>query len=334
MSCYHPLLLEHRRSNVTGELLYQPSGKPAYRVISHSDLSYDQLLNDDHCKLVPCGKCVGCRLDYSRTWADRLMLELQYHDVAWFVTLTYNDNNAPVSGLFDDETGEWIGGLTLDKRDCQLFMKRLRFAFSDDRIRFYLAGEYGPSTFRPHYHAIIFGLHLDDLQPFSCSTLGYQYYLSPVLSRIWSKGYVLVGAVSWDTCAYTARYVTKKYSGDLADQAYGQFGLVPPFSLMSRKPGIGRQYYDDHPDICRTGKAYISTEDGSRTIRSPTYFNRLFAVDFPEEAEQNRLIRERMARHQVRAISQRTDLATYSEYLSVCEEHKQRVIKSLKREVF
>lgn len=333
MSCYHPLVLR-RLATHDGLPAFTPDGKPAFKMISASEVTFDDATDSLRYKLVPCGHCIGCRLDYSRTWADRLMLELQYHDVAWFVTLTYNDDNAPVSGVFDDDTGEWIGGLTLDKRDCQLFLKRLRKHFSDDRIRFYLAGEYGPSTFRPHYHAIIFGLHLDDLQPFSRSTLGYQYFLSPVLSRIWSKGFVLVGAVSWDTCAYTARYVTKKYSGDLADQAYGQFGLVPPFSLMSRKPGIGRQYYDDHPDICRTGKAYISTEDGSRTIRSPTYFNRLFAVDFPEEAEQNRLIRERMARHQVRAVSQRTDLATYSEYLSVCEDYKQKVIKSLKREVF
>lgn len=331
MPCYHPLLLEHRRSNVTGELLYQPSGKPAYRVISHSDLRYDQLLNDDSCKLVPCGKCIGCRLDYSRTWADRLMLELQYHDAAWFVTLTYDGDHAPISRVCDDETGEWTGGLTLCKRDCQLFLKRLRKRLPDDSIRFYLAGEYGPTTFRPHYHAIIFGLHLTDLQPFSRSSLGYQYYLSPTVSSVWGLGYVLVGAVSWETCAYTARYVTKKLDGTEAELAYEQFGLQPPFSLMSRKPGIARRYYEDHPDICRDGKVYLSTEDGSRTIRAPGYFQRLFAVDFPDEAEQLRAVRESVSREAIRSISQRTDYPVYSDYLAVKEANKQRVIKSLKR---
>lgn len=29
---------------------------------------------------IPCGKCVGCRLKYSRDWADRCVLEAKQHE--------------------------------------------------------------------------------------------------------------------------------------------------------------------------------------------------------------------------------------------------------------
>ena len=135
---------------------------------------------------VPCGKCIGCRLEYSRQWANRCMLELQYHDSSYFVTLTYNEEHVPRSYYGNPETGEALPSLTLCKRDFQLFMKRLRKRFSDDTIRFFMCGEYGPTTFRPHYHAILFGLHLDDLVPFSRSEQGFQYYTSESLQACWS----------------------------------------------------------------------------------------------------------------------------------------------------
>ena len=75
--------------------------------------------------------------------------------------------------------------MSLRKRDFQLFMKRLRKKYSDDRIRFYACGEYGSETFRPHYHAILFGLHLDDLELYK-SKDSYKYFTSPGLQRVWS----------------------------------------------------------------------------------------------------------------------------------------------------
>ena len=138
---------------------------------------------------IPCGYCDGCRIDRSREWANRCMLELQYHDSAYFITLTYNDDHVPVSYYADPETGEAQESLTLCKRDWQLFMKRLRKAFPDDQIRFYACGEYGSQTFRPHYHAIVFGLHLHDLVPVQDvqrGELGYQYFSSESLQRCWS----------------------------------------------------------------------------------------------------------------------------------------------------
>lgn len=244
MACFYPMVAHHEPGD------YTVRGKKAYKIMRFGNP--DRLGPNDI--LVPCGKCVGCRLEYSRQWANRCMLELQYHDSAYFVTLTYDDYHVPRSYYADPETGEAQASLTLDKRDWQLFMKRLRKAHPDDKIRFFMCGEYGPNTFRPHYHAIIFGLHLDDLVPWSRSDQGYQYYRSESLERAWSVkttfdgidgetcatplapiGYALVGEVTWETCAYTARYIMKKLNGPEA-QFYSDFNLQPPFVLMSRKP--------------------------------------------------------------------------------------------------
>ena len=148
-----------------------------YHIVPASDSRVNDPYWKDQLIQIPCGKCIGCRLEYSRQWANRCMLELQYHDSAYFVTLTYNEEHVPRTGLH--------GEMSLRKRDFQLFMKRLRKKYSDDRIRFYAAGEYGTTTQRPHYHAILFGLHLDDLQVYK-SKDSYKYFTSPGLQRVWS----------------------------------------------------------------------------------------------------------------------------------------------------
>ena len=61
---------------------------------------------------VPCGQCAGRRLDQSKQWALRCVHEAQVHDENCFITLTYNNENLPKDG-------------SLNKRDFQLFMKRL-----------------------------------------------------------------------------------------------------------------------------------------------------------------------------------------------------------------
>ena len=104
------------------------------------------------------------------------MLELQYHDSAYFVTLTYDDFHIPKAYYPDPETGEVHTSYTLCKRDFQLWMKRLRKKFSDDKIRFFACGEYGGQTKRPHYHAIVFGLHLNDLVKYKTVKEGDSYY--------------------------------------------------------------------------------------------------------------------------------------------------------------
>lgn len=351
MSCYHPIWATPDINPRTNKPYLTKNGKIKYRILGADyEPGRDRLLESDLISF-PCGKCTGCRLDYSRQWADRLMLELQYHDSAYFVTLTYNDEHVPRRVYkVDDDTGEAYESLTLDKRDVQLFMKRLRKAFPDDKIRFFLAGEYGPKTFRPHYHAIIFGLHLNDLVPMrKDSRTGFTYYSSPSLERVWSQlvdrkiekgsiispytyssmGYVTVCNVTWETCAYTARYVTKKLTGPLA-KVYTDFDMTPPFSLMSRKPGIARQYYEDHPEFVDQKNIHIPTQSGGRSIRPPKYFEKLLEEDRPELAEQRAEIRAACTRA---AIASKLEQSTksYTEILQDAEDIKIKRTKSLIR---
>ena len=97
---------------------------------------------------LPCGQCIGCRLERSRQWAIRCMHEKSLYSLSSFLTLTYDDDHLPPNG-------------TLVKRDFQLFMKRLRWEMGDG-IRFFACGEYGDGNLRPHYHALLFNVDFPD----------------------------------------------------------------------------------------------------------------------------------------------------------------------------
>lgn len=222
--------------------------------------------------MIPCGGCVECRLAKASQWANRMMLELDHSKTAIFATLTYDPDHIHVS-MFDDNDEPIY---TLDKRDCQLFLKRLRRRFEPREIRFYLAGEYGDKTARPHYHAIIFGLSLQDfpdLISYSKNEYGQMVYISPYFASIWRHGNCLLANVSWQTCAYVARYTMKKLTGELAE-FYALRQQLPPFALMSRDPGIGGYYVKEHPDAPAKSYLYVRDDFGvsPRTkIRPPKY---------------------------------------------------------------
>lgn len=231
--------------------------------------TFDNLVTDGKMrKLVPCGKCLGCQLDYSHEWADRMVLELVDNDYkAIFVTLTYD--NAHVKYIPS-------GDMTLSVDDVQLFFKRLRKAFSGRRIRYYLAGEYGPKTFRPHYHAIIYGLSLsdfDDLRQVGCNELKQPYFSSLRFANIWKNGFVSLCDVTYRTCAYVARYCTKKqYTRDYDLLDWRQH---PEFNVSSRLPGIGMLKIDERIKRLReTGETVINV-DGKDGIHQ-VYFPRSF----------------------------------------------------------
>lgn len=334
MACYHPLsaiiLPDQKTIN----------GKQALKIVPDMYFTDWKLRNGkdfpvDKIMKLPCGQCVGCRIQYSREWANRCMMELQYHDSAYFVTLTYDDFHVPRSYYPDPATGEAMTSLTLSKRDFQLFMKRLRKRFSDDHIRFFMSGEYGSNTFRPHYHAIIFGLHLDDLELYKKSPQGFSYFTSPSLSACWSDldgnpiGYAVVSEVTWETCAYTARYVMKKLNGKEAE-FYTNFNITPEFTLMSRKPGIARQFYDDHPDIYRKEYINVSTEKGGIKFKPPRYFDKIFDLEHPEEMQAIKDIRQKLAIEAQKAKLQRTTLFP-EELLAVEERSFESKIKTLRR---
>lgn len=279
---------------------------------------------------IPCGKCPDCLLGRSREWANRCALELQYHDSSAFVTLTYNDEKLPKSEIID-ANGEIIEHATLVKKHMAEFMKALRQEYakiSDNKLRFFGCGEYGSKTMRPHYHIIIFGLKFpkDDLTLYKKNFRGDALYNSAMLSKVWDKGHVVVGEVTWESCAYTARYILKKKFGKDAD-LYTDLGIQPEFINMSRKPGIARQYYEDHPELFDSNTISITTGKGGRDIHPPKYFERLYEADFPDEA----IVRKEKRRVSAEENKELVLMKTSLNYLDYLEQKEYNIVNRLKK---
>lgn len=282
MACFHPL-----KAFPCGKTEKRPYRIAPYNVIGinqRGEYEYTESAKVDPevCSIyveIPCGHCAGCRADQAAEWKNRLVMESKYHDSMYFVTLTYDEFHLRRVEYTNELTGEVKTDRgSLSKRDVQLFIKRLRKSKPDDRIRYYVAGEYGPSTDRPHYHAIIFGLHLGQwkLVESGRSETGNVYYTCCELERIWGNGFVSIEPANEFTCAYVAQYVTKKL-GEHPAAARRERGQEPEFSLQSRRPGIGRQYYEDNSEeMFDRGRRYIATANGSIEIRPPRYFKKLY----------------------------------------------------------
>lgn len=187
----------------------------------------EQGFEDMEVKL-PCGKCIGCRLEYSRQWAVRCVHEAQMHEKNCFITLTYANDQLPEGG-------------TLVKDHFQKFMKRLRKQFGSG-IRYFQCGEYGNQNYRPHYHACLFNMDFPDKVLFKTSDQS-KLYTSAALQKLWPFGFSTIGDVTFDSAAYVARYVMKKVTGDKADEHYQ--GRVPEYTTMSRRPGLAKPWFDE-----------------------------------------------------------------------------------------
>lgn len=225
---------------------------------------------------IPCGHCVECRLKRSRQWADRCMLEMKYHenDTCWFITLTYDDDHIATAAP------PFAG--TLVKDDLTRFWKRLRDHLSRKApamsLKYLACGEYGPTTLRPHYHAIVFDLPIYDLRFQQKSKTGYPLYTSQELNKIWKNGFVVISPVTWETAAYVARYTLKKAFYDKED--FDVYGLEPEFIVMSQ--GIGKEYFSEHKDqIYETDELIVSTEKGGKRGKPPKYFDYLLEKEDP-----------------------------------------------------
>lgn len=215
---------------------------------------------------VPCGQCIGCRLERSRQWAVRVMHESQLYEDNCFVTLTYDDDHVPVNN-------------SLQYGDFQRFMKRLRKRWL---VRFFCAGEYGEEEFRPHFHAVIFGYAFrGDRKHWKQLPSGFSVDRSVELEALWPLGYSSVGDLSFESAAYIARYVTKKVTGDKAEGHYRRIDLetgeitwlCPEFVHMSLKPGIGAEWFQ------KFGKEVFPLDRVvARGVPSkpPKYYDRLY----------------------------------------------------------
>lgn len=278
-----PYTVDHIDIDSTGKKYYRTDS-----VHSYSD-SLDEWIK------IPCGQCSECRLQRSRQWADRCMLEMQYHEENYFITLTYDDAHLPKNEVIDRETGEILPVATLVKKDLSDFVKRVRRYQDYDGytqpIRFFGCGEYGSETMRPHFHVILFGLHLpkDGFRFYRRNFNGDNLYNHDFLDRCWKYGFSVVGEVTWQSAAYVARYIMKKHLGKDAKDYYSERGIAPEFTLMSRRPGIARQYYDEHKDeLFAQDFVHVPTHQGARRIYPPRYFEKLFDVDYPSDLVETR----------------------------------------------
>lgn len=278
MSCYHPI----EAWDLTPDL-EDPVMDRVIKFTLPAGCSRDKMIRQGRRLMLPCRHCVGCRLAKSREWANRVVMEQLYHDDCWFLTLTYDDEHLPTSPALS-AYGEIVAHhATLVKADLQRFFKRVR-RYSGQSFRYFAAGEYGTQTYRPHYHILVFGLRLDDLQVLRQNFAGDQYFTSDFIAKCWTVGYHILGRVTWQSAAYTARYTMKKATHGFDKRYYSVAGIESEFQVMSLKPAIGLQYYLDHPDLFEYDTFSVSTPQGGRKMRPPEYFKKLYKDSHPKEA--------------------------------------------------
>jgi len=231
------------------------------------------LYNKENLTVVPCGKCMACRLEKSREWAVRCVHEASLYENNCFITLTYNQENLPVNG-------------SLNFEHLQLFMKRLRFRFPDIKIRSFGCGEYGEKFARPHFHVCLFNFDFGD--KLYWKTVNKQrLYTSAILEKEWGKGFCVVGTLTFESAAYVARYCTKKINGDGAEAHYQ--GRVPEAARMSnRGGGIGYDWYQKwKKDVYPSDFVVLN----SNKCKPPRYYDKILEREDPILYEKVRRLR-------------------------------------------
>lgn len=249
-------------------------------------------------------------------WAVRCQHEAKLHEQNCFVTLTYSPEHMPEDG-------------SVSVREVQLFMKRLRKAIEPRKVRFFAVGEYGDSLARPHYHLLLFGWEPGDQKQWRTSAKGYRTFRSELLETIWGKGHVELGRVTAQSAGYCARYSVKKIRGPLAQDHYRyvnpETGEVydrrPEFALMSRKPGIGYEWWERYRDDWKSGMCVVEGKE----VKLPKYYLRMWERTDPELIED---IKTRRQWEGKKRFSDNTD-----ERLKVKERCKVAQVNLLKREM-
>jgi hypothetical protein len=218
----------------------------------------------------------------------RCIHEAQLHENNCFITLTYNDENLPQNG-------------SLTKSDFQKFIKRLRKFIAPAKLRYYMAGEYGTSFGRPHFHACIFGYDFHDKKLHQRTASGSVLYTSKDLEKLWTYGYSSIGDVTFESAAYVARYIMQKQTGKVDPNHYTfcdlQTGelikLQPEYNQMSLKPGIGADWYRKYKNDVYP---HDFVEIRGKKLKPPKYYDQLYSKENPYEYDQILYTREKQAK--------------------------------------
>lgn len=263
MGCYNPLdayRSEHKTDNGKSQIVFKR--KDGY---AHLQL--------------PCGKCIGCRLEYARQWALRCHCESQMHppEHQHFITFSYAPEHLPKD----------LSVTRGPKSDFTRFLKRLRYYYEGFQIQFLQCAEYGEESNRPHHHSIMWGFPIDDMVVYSKNRLGQELFTSETINQIWKKGYCIIGKVTLESANYVARYITKKFKGDLGEvdpgtglKPYERYNsqtgeihtVLPEYLTASRNPSIGKTYHEQFSDDYIHDDTIIV--DGKRMF-IPDYFTYL-----------------------------------------------------------
>lgn len=248
---------------------------------------------------LPCGQCIKCRLEYSRTWAARMIQEDYSHyqrdQDSIFVTLTYREPWHCTKTELDNGYHVPLDG-SLNHSHIEKFFKRLRKHFNGRTIRYYQCGEYGDETNRPHHHAVLYNVGFSD-QELIQENNGYPLFVSEQLDKLWKFGYCWFGSVTFESAAYVARYCLKKITGPRAHEhylRYDEYGnpywLRPEYCTMSQ--GLGRDFYEEYKsDMYPSGDCPVPGRD--HVGRTPRYFDKLHEETHPQEMEELRQTREK-----------------------------------------
>jgi hypothetical protein len=268
VSCVHPL-------------------KAYWRDVARSAITFDASQSATKVPFgLPCGRCIGCRLEKARQWGVRCLHEKKMWKDNSYVTLTYATDQLPPGG-------------TLVLRDLQLFMKKLRKSREPAKVRFFAGGEYGEENRRPHYHLLLFNCGFPDMRFHTNNKRGEPLFTSQELSDLWGKGFCTIGEVTFDSAVYCAKYALKKVTGDAAAEHYFVwdedgvgYDRCPEFAVMSRRPGIGATYYEKYGDELR---AHDSIIINGRECRPPRFYDTRSELLDIVQYERNKRRRKRMA---------------------------------------
>lgn len=240
---------------------------------------------------VPCGSCLGCRMDQARGWSVRIMHESEYPRMqpvgdllraSWFATLTYSDENLPGYRPYSE-----VPPGSLDPKDPRLFLARLRKSFPPRSLSYYLCGEYGEDSDRPHYHAVLFGPEFLDRE-LHTRRHGAPVWIAQAVQDAWGMGITEVTPLTIEGARYTAGYVRKKVrrKDARARLAYERVvpetgevvNLVPEFSRMSRNPAIGKRWIERYwRDVYPRDVVVVDGQE----VRPPRYYDKWMDQHYP-----------------------------------------------------
>lgn len=275
MGCFYPLKATQFPS---GEILIHKRTPGVHQFSTPAHLGRDIKL--------PCGNCIGCKMQRTQEWATRCLHESQQHKDNCFLTLTIAEEHMSIAAP--------MGSLSLSTH--QKFLKRLR-ATLGAKISFYMCGEYGEKLRRPHYHYLIFGYDFNDKVFVKTSRSGEKLYESPTLNRLWPYGKAWIGAVTYDSCAYVAGYIMKKYNGEKAEEHYrrqdeagNDYWLTPEFNQMSRRPAIAHTWWKEFNQDVTTTDVVVRKNGG--LMKPPRYYDKLLELMDPALYQVNKLKRE------------------------------------------